>query len=134
MQARIFVAEGVDKVRLTGGEPTLRKDLEDITKQLGALPGLRTLAMTTNGIALRRKLPVLRAAGMSALNISLDSLREHRFQVQLPDPVRRLQSLGSRDSVQLHAVSLQHMCVVPCAHGTLLRLCQDRWHEWETVE
>ena len=81
LQARIFVAEGIDKVRLTGGEPTLRKDLEDITKDLGALPGLRTLAMTTDGIALRRKLPVLRAAGMSALNISLDSLREDRFQV-----------------------------------------------------
>lgn len=81
VQARIFVAEGIDKVRLTGGEPTLRKDLEDITKELGALPGLRTIAMTTNGIALRRKLPALRAAGMSALNISLDSLREDRFQV-----------------------------------------------------
>jgi GTP 3',8-cyclase len=81
MQARIFVAEGVDKVRLTGGEPTLRKDLQAIAEELGALPGLRTLAMTTNGIALKRKLPALRAAGMSALNISLDSLQEDRFQV-----------------------------------------------------
>lgn len=90
VQARIFVAEGIDKVRLTGGEPTLRKDLEVITKELGALAGLRTLAMTTNGIALRRKLPVLRASGMSALNISLDSLREDRFQVGCPQAMQPL--------------------------------------------
>jgi molybdenum cofactor biosynthesis enzyme MoaA len=75
------VAEGVDKIRLTGGEPTLRRDLVSIARELGALPGLRTLAMTSNGIALQRKLPALQAAGMSALNISLDSLREERFQV-----------------------------------------------------
>jgi GTP 3',8-cyclase len=86
MQARIFVSEGVDKVRLTGGEPTLRKDLQAIAEELGALPGLRTLAMTTNGIALKRKLPALRAAGMSALNISLDSLQEDRFQVPYSTP------------------------------------------------
>lgn len=80
MQAKIFVSEGVDKIRLTGGEPTLRKDLQSIATELGALPGLRTLAMTSNGVALRRKLQPLSAAGLSALNISLDTLQEDRFQ------------------------------------------------------
>lgn len=80
MQARIFVAEGVDKIRLTGGEPTLRKDLEGIARELGSLPGLKTLAMTSNGVALRRKLHALADAGMSALNISLDTLLEDRFE------------------------------------------------------
>lgn len=80
MQARIFVEEGVDKIRLTGGEPTLRKDLPAIAAEVGALPGLKTLAMTSNGVALRRKLPTLAAAGLSALNLSLDTLREPRFE------------------------------------------------------
>eukprot|EP00892_Ulva_mutabilis_P001496 jgi/Ulvmu1/11347/UM075_0007.1 len=78
--ARIFVSEGVDKIRLTGGEPTLRKDLQGIAAELGSLPGLKTLAMTSNGVALRRKLPALRTAGLSALNISLDTLQEARFE------------------------------------------------------
>jgi GTP 3',8-cyclase len=79
MQAKLFVAEGVTKIRLTGGEPTVRQDLIDISQQLGALPGLHTLAMTTNGITLERKLPALRKAGLSALNISLDTLLPDRF-------------------------------------------------------
>jgi GTP 3',8-cyclase len=82
MQARIFVAEGVSKVRITGGEPTVRRDLVDIATQLAALPGLQTLAMTTNGLVLQRHLPALKQAGVSALNISLDTLRADRF-VQL---------------------------------------------------
>ena len=79
VQARIFVHEGVTKVRLTGGEPTVRRDLVDVCARLAALPGLQTLAMTTNGLALRRSLHALRAAGLSALNISLDTLRPERF-------------------------------------------------------
>lgn len=62
-QARLFVEAGVNKVRLTGGEPTLRPDLVPLCQQLHALPGLRTLAITTNGIALTRSLPALKEAG-----------------------------------------------------------------------
>jgi uncharacterized radical SAM superfamily Fe-S cluster-containing enzyme len=63
LQARLFVEAGVRKVRLTGGEPTLRSDLPSLCGQLTALPGLRTLAMTSNGIVLARQLPELKAAG-----------------------------------------------------------------------
>eukprot|EP00899_Mesostigma_viride_P003891 jgi/Mesvir1/13502/Mv25217-RA.1 len=77
--ARVFVLGGVDKIRLTGGEPTVRKDLVDICRALTSLPGLRTLSMTTNGIVLASKLPALREAGLNALNISLDTLHEDKF-------------------------------------------------------
>ncbi|GFH12618.1 elp3 domain-containing protein, partial [Haematococcus lacustris] len=60
--ARLFVEAGVRKVRLTGGEPTLRPDLTSLATQLSALPGLACLAMTTNGITLARQLPALKAA------------------------------------------------------------------------
>ncbi|XP_038075089.1 molybdenum cofactor biosynthesis protein 1-like [Patiria miniata] len=77
---RLFVKEGVDKVRLTGGEPLVRKDIIDIVEQLGSLDGLRTLAMTTNGVALHRKLAKLREGGLNLLNISLDTLVPAKFE------------------------------------------------------
>ncbi|KAL2620069.1 hypothetical protein R1flu_000274 [Riccia fluitans] len=79
--ARLFVAEGVDKIRLTGGEPTIRSNIEDICLELSSLPGLKYLAMTTNGLVLARKLPRLRAAGLNQLNISLDSLVPAKFEL-----------------------------------------------------
>ncbi|KAJ1735162.1 Molybdenum cofactor synthesis protein 1 [Coemansia biformis] len=81
--ARIFVQQGVDKIRLTGGEPTVRKDLVELVSGLNELRGLglRKIAMTTNGIALRRKLPLLRAAGMDGLNISLDTRDPRKFEL-----------------------------------------------------
>lgn len=78
--ARLFVASGVDKIRLTGGEPTIRKDIEDICLQLSNLKGLKTLAITTNGITLGRKLPRLKECGLNALNISLDTLVPAKFE------------------------------------------------------
>ncbi|KAM7472437.1 hypothetical protein LguiA_010620 [Lonicera macranthoides] len=78
--ANIFVNSGVDKIRLTGGEPSIRKDIEDICLQLSNLKGLRTLAMTTNGITLSRKLPKLKECGLSLLNISLDTLVPAKFE------------------------------------------------------
>ena len=80
--ARLFVEAGVDKIRLTGGEPTIRDDLTDLVQKLSSLKqiGLKTIAMTTNGIKLRRNLSQLQAAGLNALNISLDTLQAERFE------------------------------------------------------
>lgn len=75
----IFAEEGIDKIRLTGGEPTVRKDILDVVRKLSVIPGIRTVAMTTNAIALHRKLVDLRNAGLSVLNISLDTLDEDKF-------------------------------------------------------
>ena len=77
--ARLFVEQGVTKIRLTGGEPLLRKDIVDLCAEMSALPGLETLAMTTNAVALKRKLPALHAAGVNMLNISLDTLVREKF-------------------------------------------------------
>ncbi|XP_046977739.1 molybdenum cofactor biosynthesis protein 1 [Vanessa cardui] len=76
----VFAALGVTKLRLTGGEPSVRSDLVDIVQELSGVPGVRTLAMTSNGLALLRRLPALQRAGLRALNLSLDSLRPERFE------------------------------------------------------
>ncbi|CAN6440193.1 unnamed protein product [Victoria cruziana] len=78
--AHIFISSGVNKIRLTGGEPTVRKDLEDICLQLSSLKGLKSLAMTTNGIAVARKLPKLKECGLKSVNISLDTLVPAKFE------------------------------------------------------
>ncbi|KAK7334829.1 hypothetical protein VNO80_26595 [Phaseolus coccineus] len=78
--ANLFVSSGVTKIRLTGGEPTVRKDIEDICLELSNLKGLRTLSMTTNGIALMRKLPKLKDCGLTSINISLDTLVPAKFE------------------------------------------------------
>jgi cyclic pyranopterin phosphate synthase len=81
--ARLFVMHGVDKIRLTGGEPTVRKDLVDLVGKLASLRshGLRTIAVTSNGIALRRKLPQLVTNGLNLLNLSLDTLDPFKFRL-----------------------------------------------------
>ena len=78
--ARLFVASGVRKIRLTGGEPLLREGIEDIAREIGQCAGLQTLAITTNGLLLPKKLDRLRAAGVNLVNISLDTLRPDRFE------------------------------------------------------
>lgn len=78
--ASIFVNEGVQKIRLTGGEPTVRKDIIDVVGRLKELKGLEQVTMTTNGLTLTRQLPALQRAGLDGLNISLDTLREDRFE------------------------------------------------------
>jgi cyclic pyranopterin phosphate synthase len=77
--SRIFVAMGIKKIRLTGGEPLVRKDLEILVRDLAALPGLDVLAMTTNASLLAPKAKLLRESGLTALNISLDTFRKERF-------------------------------------------------------
>ncbi len=77
--AGVFVSLGIRKIRLTGGEPLVRKGLPELVERLGRLPGLETLAMTTNGARLAPVAQRLRAAGLSQLNISIDSLDAARF-------------------------------------------------------
>jgi len=70
---------GVDKVRLTGGEPLLRRDLADLVRLLARKPRIRDLALTTNGVLLAEHAPALRAAGLHRVTVSLDTLRPERF-------------------------------------------------------
>ncbi len=76
----VFIREGVDKVRITGGEPLLRRDLPKLMAMLSARPGLNDLAMTTNGILLADQIDALAAAGLRRITVSLDTLRADRFK------------------------------------------------------
>ena len=78
---RLFVAHGVEKVRLTGGEPLLRRDLERLVAMLASIDGLRDLTLTTNGALLTpAKARALREAGLQRITISLDSLDDATFR------------------------------------------------------
>lgn len=75
-----FAAVGLRKLRLTGGEPSLRTDLTDIIAAASSTPGIKTVAMTTNGILLRRHIERWCDAGLNAINVSMDSLDPARFR------------------------------------------------------
>ncbi len=78
--SEIFVSLGIEKIRLTGGEPLLRKDVPELVRKLSKLkPGLRDLALTTNGFDFSRKAESLRQAGLDRVTLSLDSLKRDRF-------------------------------------------------------
>jgi cyclic pyranopterin phosphate synthase len=89
--ARAFTELGVYKIRLTGGEPLVRKNVLWLFREIGRLPGLRELVLTTNGSQLEKMVADLRAAGVRRINISLDTLDRERF--------RRITRVGDLDKV-----------------------------------
>jgi cyclic pyranopterin phosphate synthase len=111
---RLFVRNGVEKVRLTGGEPLLRRDLEKLVEQLAAIEGLRDIALTTNGsLFTREKAHSLKAAGLKRVTISLDALDDSIFR-QMNDvdfPVARvLEAIDAAAEAGLDPVKID--CVV----------------------
>jgi cyclic pyranopterin phosphate synthase len=78
--AEALVSLGIRKIRLTGGEPLLRRRVETLCAALAALPGLEVLGLSTNGVLLKARAASLKAAGVQQLNISLDTLRPDRFR------------------------------------------------------
>ncbi|GAB4145063.1 MAG: GTP 3',8-cyclase MoaA [Planctomycetota bacterium] len=77
----VFVGLGVDRIRLTGGEPLLRRDIERLVAMLSRIEGLRDLAMTTNGVLLADRAEGLKAAGLRRVTVSLDTLDESTFRL-----------------------------------------------------
>jgi cyclic pyranopterin phosphate synthase len=104
----VFLDLGVDKVRLTGGEPLLRRDVARLVGMLAARPRIRDLAMTTNGVLLAEHAAALKAAGLHRLTISLDTLDPQRFA-----------RLTNRTS---HAKVLEGIAAVPAAGFTNTKL------------
>ena len=78
---RVLAGLGVRKLRLTGGEPLVRKNLEQLIGMLSQIPGIEDIALTTNGIYFASRAEKLRAAGLTRVNISLDSLKADRFSL-----------------------------------------------------
>lgn len=77
---RVGVSLGISKVRVTGGEPLVRKDAVDLLREIVAMPGVRDVSLTTNGVLLADHVQQIRNAGVKRLNVSLDSLRPERFR------------------------------------------------------
>jgi cyclic pyranopterin phosphate synthase len=77
---KVFCSLGVDRVRLTGGEPLLRHELPELVRRLAAEPGLKDLALTTNGVLLAEMARPLREAGLTRVTVSLDTLQPERFR------------------------------------------------------
>ena len=77
--ARIAAGLGVNKLRVTGGEPLLRRDLPELIGRLAKIPGIRDLALTTNGVLLAEQAEALHAAGLRRINVHLDTLDRERF-------------------------------------------------------
>jgi GTP 3',8-cyclase len=78
---RVLAGYGVRKLRITGGEPLVRKNLEQLIAQLSAIPGIEDIALTTNGIYFASRAERFKAAGLTRINISLDSLKADRFSL-----------------------------------------------------
>src|SRR5438128_7156038 len=111
--AALFVRLGVRKIRVTGGEPLVRRDVDDLVARLGRLKalGLQRLAMTSNALLLRQHLDALLAGGLDAVNLSLDTLHPERFrEITLRDGCEetiaaiRAAATAGFDSVKVNAV------------------------------
>ncbi|CAJ0609479.1 unnamed protein product [Cylicocyclus nassatus] len=77
----LFASHGVDKIRLTGGEPTIRGDIVELVGRIRNIRGIKDIGLTSNGIVLAKKLRQLHSAGLTKVNISLDTLDQHKFML-----------------------------------------------------
>lgn len=116
----VLARAGVRKVRLTGGEPLMRKSLEELVERLTAIPGLQQIAMTTNAMLLEDKVASLQSAGLTHVNISLDTLRESAFQmISRRDGLDRVlagidAAVQSKLKVRLNALVLREINLQDC--------------------
>jgi cyclic pyranopterin phosphate synthase len=102
---RLFASLGFDKIRLTGGEPTVRLGVVELVRQIAHVPGIRTLSMTTNGVLFSRLAGPLAEAGLQRVNFSLDTLNPEKF--------RRLTRRGSLHEVWEGIYAAEQVGLVP---------------------
>ncbi len=128
---QIAAAMGINKLRLTGGEPLVRNDLHKLISRLAAIPGIDDIALTTNGLLLADQAAALRAAGLNRLNISLDTLNEATFQrisrrpglQKVLDGIFAAQQIGfaqqtGKNGIRLNAIAIRGLTedeIVPLA-------------------
>jgi cyclic pyranopterin phosphate synthase len=137
--ARIAASLGVTKLRVTGGEPLVRKDLPVLIRKLAALPGIKDLALTTNGVLLARHAEALYQAGLRRLNVHLDTLDRDRFlKITRRDELEKVlhgldvaQRLGF-GPIKINAVAVKNLVepdIVP-----LVRFGRERGFEVRFIE
>jgi GTP 3',8-cyclase len=137
--ARLAVAEGVSKVRVTGGEPLVRRDVATLVSSLAEIPGLTDLSLTTNGVLLEPLAGELARAGLRRVNVSLDTLDRNRFsrmsgRDRLPEVLRGLAAAAAAGigPIKINAVLLrgenEHEAV------DLVRFGRDHGYEIRFIE
>lgn len=111
--ANIFVQLGVEKIKLTGGEPLVRRHLERLVSQLSRLDGLQDLCLTTNGALLAEQVPALKAAGLRRVNVSLDTLNPEKFQqmTKRNDLAKVLEGIFAAKSYGLHPIKINAVVI-----------------------
>ncbi|HEX2911800.1 MAG TPA: GTP 3',8-cyclase MoaA [Chloroflexia bacterium] len=123
---RLLVSMGVEQVRLTGGEPTVRKDLPELIRNLSKIEGLKSLSLTTNGFLLKSMAKSLAEAGLTRINVSIDSLvREKFFQLtrrdtlqQVLEGLEELEKYPQISPIKINAVAMRNFTedeIVPFA-------------------
>lgn len=148
--ARALVPVGVDKIRLTGGEPLVRRDVPSLVAKLARIPGIRDVGLTTNGVLLAPVAQALWDAGLRRINVSLDTMNAEKFQEltrrggfeQVIEGILAARAAGF-DPVKVNAVAIRGVTddeVIPLArfcrdHGCEMRFIEymplDAGHQWE---
>lgn len=113
--ARIAVSLGIEQIRLTGGEPLVRRDVPELVRQLHTIEGLHSLSITTNGILLKQQARALAEAGLTRINVSLDSLQREKFAKltrrdqldRVLEGLEELQKYPSIHPVKINAVAVR---------------------------
>ena len=131
---RVMVQEGIRRVRLTGGEPLVRRGLEVLVRQMAELPGLEEVSLTTNGALLGRMAETLTQAGLKRVNVSLDTLKSERFAriTRGGDLSNVLQGIQKAEEAGLNPIKLNAVVVRGVNDdeiADLARLTLD--HPWE---
>ena len=126
---KVFVGLGVRRVRLTGGEPTVRRDLPTLVRMLRAIDGLAEIALSTNGHLLAELAAPLRAAGVDRLNVSLDSLDPAKFQriTRGGDLPRVLVGLEAARAAQFRSVKLNTVAIKGFNDDEVTAICRFAW-------
>ncbi len=142
--ARINSELGVNKIRLTGGEPLVRKDLSELIRELHQLNGIADIALTTNGILLADQAEALKQAGLDRINISLDTLSEETFFRisrrhgidKVLEGIRAAQEVGMK-TIRLNAIAIRGLTeneILPLAHFAIERSLELRFIEFMPLD
>lgn len=142
--ARVGAKLGVNKLRLTGGEPLVRAELAALVEKLASIPGIEDLALTTNGILLAEQAAALKAAGLRRVNISLDAMREETFRtIARRDGLDRVfagiaaaQQVGF-EQIRLNAVAIRGLTeeeIVPLARYARQQRLELRFIEFMPLD
>ena len=142
--ARINSELGVNKIRLTGGEPLVRKDLSELIRELHQLNGIADIALTTNAVLLADQAEVLKQAGLDRINISLDTLSDETFFRisrrrgidKVLEGIRAAQEVGMK-TIRLNAIAIRGLTeneILPLAHFAIERSLELRFIEFMPLD